>query len=203
MSERSVADDFHDKFNRALVGAGCTSPDGTMIHEATRKVADLAYHVSASALEASEKEVVELRTAHETLRQSWDQNLTEADAKLATAQARIEELEGALKPFVEGAGHARVFLTSREKMHPTGVGLYDEDVTRARAALSPRREGKNVVQTITIREENGTWFATSEDEPYIFISANSRKAMNAGLAHTLHPLPDNPPGALDVKKEME
>lgn len=32
--------------------------------------------------------------------------------------------------------HAHVFITSREKMHPTGVGLYDELVEQIDAALS-------------------------------------------------------------------
>jgi hypothetical protein len=31
--------------------------------------------------------------------------------------------------------HARVFITSREKMHPTGVELYDRLVTDIEAAL--------------------------------------------------------------------
>lgn len=33
--------------------------------------------------------------------------------------------------------HARTFITSREKMHPTGVGLYDEDIAKLREALRP------------------------------------------------------------------
>lgn len=46
-----------------------------------------------------------------------------------------QKLREALKPFVEGASHTRVFLTSREKMNPIGVDLYDKDVERAKAAL--------------------------------------------------------------------
>lgn len=49
----------------------------------------------------------------------------------------VERLREALRPFVEGATHTMVFLTSREKMHSCGVDLYREDVERARAALSP------------------------------------------------------------------
>jgi len=46
------------------------------------------------------------------------------------------------------------------------------------------------VQTITISSRDGVWFATSEDEPSIFVSAGSREAVNAGLAHALHPPPE-------------
>lgn len=41
------------------------------------------------------------------------------------------------------------------------------------------------VQTITIRRRGDLWFATSEDEPTIFVSANTRDALNVVLAHAL------------------
>lgn len=53
----------------------------------------------------------------------------------AEAADEIARLREALEPFVEGAAHTQVFLRSREKMHPAGQELYQQDVDRARAAL--------------------------------------------------------------------
>ncbi len=55
--------------------------------------------------------------------------------EIATLRTEAERLRCALRPFVDNAHHTRVFLVSREKMHPDGVALYDQDVNRARAAL--------------------------------------------------------------------
>lgn len=49
-------------------------------------------------------------------------------------------------------------------------------------------EGARLVQTIAIREEDGVWFATSEDEPTLFVSAPSRPALYEMLAGALHAL---------------
>jgi hypothetical protein len=47
---------------------------------------------------------------------------------------------------------------------------------------------KEVVQTITIsRYKNGLWFATSEDEPTIFVSAYGRESLMVVLAYALSP----------------
>ena len=56
-------------------------------------------------------------------------------AKLKRCEERAERLREALTPFADGASHTRVFLTSREKMHPSGIVCFDEDVARAHAAL--------------------------------------------------------------------
>lgn len=45
-------------------------------------------------------------------------------------------LAEALEPFVSGATHTTVFLTSREKMHPAGRDLYADDVFRASLTLA-------------------------------------------------------------------
>ena len=50
--------------------------------------------------------------------------------------ARIEALEAALREVIVTMKHAHVFITSREKMHPTGIELYDELLTKI-AALAP------------------------------------------------------------------
>ena len=62
--------------------------------------------------------------------------LGEADGKLTAAQARIAALEEALRAIIDAADRTRVFIALRERMHPTGLSLYDEDVARARALLS-------------------------------------------------------------------
>ena len=46
------------------------------------------------------------------------------------AAARVEQLEAALRETIVTMRHAHVFITSREKMHPTGVELYDELLTK-------------------------------------------------------------------------
>lgn len=73
----------------------------------------------------------------------WDAyHLTQAFARHRVASAQptacteCERLAEALQPFVDGAGHTQVFLRSRQKMHPTGLDLYAEDVARASNALA-------------------------------------------------------------------
>ena len=59
------------------------------------------------------------------------------------AADRIEALEAVLREVIVTMRHAHVFITSREKMHPTGVELYDELLTKI-AALAPEQdEGQN------------------------------------------------------------
>jgi len=61
------------------------------------------------------------------------------------SQETAKALYGALQAIVDAADHTRVFITSRERMHPTGVSLYDEDIVRARAAvLAAARETHDV-----------------------------------------------------------
>jgi len=48
----------------------------------------------------------------------------------------VAKMAEALEPFVSGYSHTSVFLRSREKMHPAGQDLYEEDVERARQALT-------------------------------------------------------------------
>lgn len=55
--------------------------------------------------------------------------------KVMDLKRKNNELLAALKAFVDSAAHTRVFLTSREKMNSTGVGIFDEDVRRADAAI--------------------------------------------------------------------
>ena len=47
------------------------------------------------------------------------------------AEAEVERVRAALREFTDWADHTRVFLTSREKMHPIGVEQWDEAVVRA------------------------------------------------------------------------
>lgn len=46
------------------------------------------------------------------------------------------KLREALTELIGAAEHARVFIASREKMHPVGRDLHDEAIAKARAALS-------------------------------------------------------------------
>jgi len=48
---------------------------------------------------------------------------------------RIAALEGLLREAFLELRHAKIFTTSREKMHPTGQELYDRLVERIEAAL--------------------------------------------------------------------
>ena len=50
------------------------------------------------------------------------------DCKIKSLQAENESLKEDLKEVKVTMNHARVFITSRQKMHPTGVGLWDEQV---------------------------------------------------------------------------
>ena len=59
---------------------------------------------------------------------------------LAAMKARGDRLAEALEPFVTGAAHTRIFLQSRERMHPAGQDLYDADVATARQALTEWRD---------------------------------------------------------------
>ena len=52
------------------------------------------------------------------------------------------------------------------------------------------REGFETVQTITIsKDDTGMWFATSEDEPSIFVASTSREGVTAALGTFLTPPP--------------
>lgn len=61
-----------------------------------------------------------------------DRDMTYEEKRLRAENERLRE---ALRPFVVGARHTRLFLTSRERMHPAGVDLYDEAVAAGRSAL--------------------------------------------------------------------
>jgi hypothetical protein len=52
------------------------------------------------------------------------------------AADRIEELEQALRDVRVTMNHARIFITSRQKMAAVGVELYDQDIARIYALLT-------------------------------------------------------------------
>ena len=54
------------------------------------------------------------------------------------------DLIAALEPFVRASSHTRVFLTSREKIHPDGLKLFDEEVEAARTALDNAKASGSV-----------------------------------------------------------
>lgn len=62
-----------------------------------------------------------------------NETLAEDMKRLLAEQAGLRAL---LAEEVAGRGHTRVFVTSREKMHPTGVALFDEWTEKARALLN-------------------------------------------------------------------
>lgn len=55
--------------------------------------------------------------------------------------AAAPELLALLSEFVNGAHHDRTFLTTREKIHPDGVSLFDKLVVNATAAISKATGG--------------------------------------------------------------
>ena len=60
--------------------------------------------------------------------------------KAAELLDKIEELEKILQKVEVTMNHAITFILSREKMHPTGVELYKEDLAEVRAALANKQE---------------------------------------------------------------
>jgi hypothetical protein len=69
----------------------------------------------------------------------WVEHLLKqaVDAKTLKSEAerRAEELAVALAICVATMSHARVFVASRERIHPDGMTLYDVDLAAARRAL--------------------------------------------------------------------
>lgn len=48
-------------------------------------------------------------------------------------EAKYLPTENILRDVIVTMRHARIFITSREKMHPTGVQLYDELLAKLEA----------------------------------------------------------------------
>jgi hypothetical protein len=58
-------------------------------------------------------------------------------------EAKYLPVENILADIIVTMRHARIFIISREKMHPAGVKLYDElldKLERRRAALAPEQD---------------------------------------------------------------
>jgi hypothetical protein len=45
-------------------------------------------------------------------------------------EAKYLQVDNILQEIIVTMRHARIFITTREKMHPTGVQLYDELLTK-------------------------------------------------------------------------
>jgi hypothetical protein len=58
------------------------------------------------------------------------------DAEIARLRAEIERKDAALRTCVIGMKHARIFISSREKMAPVGQELFDEDIAEAETAIA-------------------------------------------------------------------
>lgn len=96
-----------------------------------------------SALESEKKRADEAEAELTRLREEIEQYREAARGQVVivnTASSRIKELEAEvvrLRGVVEEAditlSHARTFVTTREKMHPTGVSLYDALLARISA----------------------------------------------------------------------
>lgn len=68
-----------------------------------------------------------------------DDDLIDAAADALDAlEKRITALEWALRETLTTLDHARVFISCREKMHPVGQELYDENRTAIRALLGEK-----------------------------------------------------------------
>lgn len=57
--------------------------------------------------------------------------------RITTLESQLEQARTALEEAAITMNHARTFITSRQKMHATGVALYDELLS----ALQALREG--------------------------------------------------------------
>lgn len=52
-------------------------------------------------------------------------------------EAKYLPADDTLKEVIDTMRHARIFITSREKMHPTGIQLYDELLAKLTARRFP------------------------------------------------------------------
>jgi hypothetical protein len=64
-----------------------------------------------------------------------DESFREKCAELKQAEASAEAMRAALAECLVTLRHARVFIGSREKMHPDGQQLYEDCIAAARAAM--------------------------------------------------------------------
>lgn len=67
-------------------------------------------------------------------------------ARAEAAEAKLAELRAVVKALTCSSSHTRVFLTSREKMHPEGVALWDEAISNGKAALDRLGQGEGEQQ---------------------------------------------------------
>ena len=94
---------------------------------------------AATTLRALSAERDALTAEVKTVLNREAESIARHDAKVEELEARVRELEEGLRPFVDAAAHTRQFLVIKERVHPAGVSLFDEDVVRARSLLP---EGK-------------------------------------------------------------
>jgi hypothetical protein len=59
-------------------------------------------------------------------------------------EAKYLPAENILQDILVTMKHARVFITSREKMHPTGVQLYDELLEKLSGRLPMRKQANDL-----------------------------------------------------------
>lgn len=71
------------------------------------------------------------------LQAMWSAMLSAAPKAPPVSQPEGERLREAAAAALLTLRHARVFIGSREKMHPDGQALYDSDVAALAAALTP------------------------------------------------------------------
>lgn len=106
--------------------------------------------IDPACVKSPESELTSLRAKVEEL-QAGNARLMERDILLVKKgdgyideidrlERKIEELQAALEPLFLSACNATKFISSREKMHPDGVKIYQEDIERARAALAKSKE---------------------------------------------------------------
>lgn len=93
------------------------------------------YHPDAKAMSDRVKEAERERDQAVEDRERTLLNWKVSRDRAERAERERESLRAALQMLTQGADHTRVFLTSREKMHPDGVALWDAAVKQARAAL--------------------------------------------------------------------
>lgn len=73
----------------------------------------------------------------ECIREAVEEETEDLRSRIATLESQLEQARTALEEAAVTMTHARTFIFSRLKMHPTGIALYDE----ATAALQALREG--------------------------------------------------------------
>jgi hypothetical protein len=65
----------------------------------------------------------------------FGKEINELKERLTAVEKERDELRVAVIRFLSGANHNRLFLSSRQRIHPDGLKIYDEDIAALREAV--------------------------------------------------------------------